>query len=58
MIRLRRLASKYYRELFECASEAIWIHDLDGKIIAANRAAEELIGDGHCGGVLILAMVN
>lgn len=44
MVRLRRLASKYYRELFESASEAIWIHDLDGKIIAANRAAEELSG--------------
>jgi len=44
MVRLQRLANKYYRELFESASEAIWIHDLEGNIIAANKAAERLSG--------------
>jgi two-component system sensor histidine kinase DegS len=33
-----------YRELFENASDAIWIHDLDGKIIQANKATEKLNG--------------
>jgi two-component system sensor histidine kinase DegS len=44
MVRLRQLSSKYYRELFESASEAIWIHDLEGKVVAANKAAENLSG--------------
>lgn len=44
MVHLRRLSDEYYRELFENASEAIWIHDLEGKVLAANRAAEELSG--------------
>jgi len=33
-----------YRELFENALDAIWLHDLEGNIIAANRAAEKLTG--------------
>ncbi len=33
-----------YRELFENASDAIWIHDLDGKIVQANKATEKLNG--------------
>jgi len=33
-----------YRELFENAHDAIWLHDLEGNIIAANRAAEKLTG--------------
>ncbi len=33
-----------YRELFENALDAIWIHDLGGNIIAANRATEKLTG--------------
>jgi PAS domain S-box-containing protein len=41
---LRRLTDAYYRELFESASEAIWIHDLKGNVIAANIAAERLSG--------------
>ena len=44
MVHLRRLSDEYYRELFESASEAIWIHDLKGKVMAANKAAEELSG--------------
>jgi len=35
-----------YRELFENASDAIWIHDLEGKIIQANKATERLNGYG------------
>ena len=33
-----------YRGLFENATEAILVHDLDGKIVAANRACEKLTG--------------
>jgi len=33
-----------YRELFENALDAIWLHDLEGNIIAANWAAERLTG--------------
>ncbi len=33
-----------YRELFENAHDAIWLHDLDGNFIAANRAAATLSG--------------
>jgi PAS domain S-box-containing protein len=34
-----------YRRLFELASDAIWANDLRGKIIIANRASAELMGD-------------
>ena len=33
-----------YRRLLEHASDAIWAHDLEGRIIAANRAAAEMAG--------------
>jgi PAS domain S-box-containing protein len=33
-----------YRRLFEAASDAIWAHDLSGKVVMANKAAVELIG--------------
>jgi PAS domain S-box-containing protein len=33
-----------YRRLLEHASDAIWAHDLDGRVVAANRAAGELAG--------------
>jgi PAS domain S-box-containing protein len=33
-----------YRELFESAHDAIWIHDLHGNILAANEAAAKLLG--------------
>jgi PAS domain S-box-containing protein len=39
-----RASEKNYRELFESASDAIWVHDLDGKIIAVNSAFEKLTG--------------
>jgi two-component system NtrC family sensor kinase len=37
-------SERRYREIFEGASDAIWIHDLDGNIIAANEAVEKLTG--------------
>ncbi len=33
-----------YRDLFENASDAIWVHDLKGKTIAANAACERVTG--------------
>ena len=33
-----------YREIFENANDAIWIHDLNGNILAVNKAAEKLTG--------------
>jgi two-component system NtrC family sensor kinase len=37
-------SERRYREIFESANDAIWIHDLDGNIIAANEASEKLTG--------------
>jgi PAS domain S-box-containing protein len=39
-----RVSEQRYRELFESAHDAIWVHDLDGNITAANRATETLGG--------------
>jgi len=39
-----RASEERYRELFENAHDAIWLHDLDGNIIAANRASIILTG--------------
>lgn len=39
-----RISEENYRDLFENASDGIWLHDLDGNITAANRAAERLSG--------------
>lgn len=39
-----RLSEENFRELFQNASDAIWIHDLEGRIVAANRADEEMVG--------------
>ena len=39
-----RQSEESYRGLFENATEAIFVHDLDGKIIAANSACERLTG--------------
>jgi two-component system sensor histidine kinase DegS len=39
-----RVSERNYRELFEGASDAIWVHHLDGKIIAVNSAFERLTG--------------
>jgi PAS domain S-box-containing protein len=34
----------HYRELFESAHDAIWVHDLEGNILSANKASEEATG--------------
>jgi len=39
-----RQSEESYRGLFESATEAIIVHDLDGRIIAANTACEKLTG--------------
>ncbi|MFC1965223.1 PAS domain S-box protein [Chloroflexota bacterium] len=33
-----------YRDLFEGAYDAIWVHDLNGNMLAANKACEKLTG--------------
>ena len=38
------VSEKNYRGLFENANDTIWVHDLDGNIIAANKATERLTG--------------
>lgn len=39
-----RVSERNYRELFENASDAIWVHGLSGIILAANSAFERLTG--------------
>jgi len=39
-----RESEERYRELFENARDAIYVHDLEGKYMRVNRAAEELSG--------------
>ncbi len=39
-----RISEQRYRELFESAHDAIWVHDLDGNILTANSATETLGG--------------
>ena len=39
-----RASEERFRELFENANDVIFIHDLTGKIIAVNRAAEYITG--------------
>jgi len=38
------LSQQNYEELFANASDAIWIHDIEGNIILANKACEKLTG--------------
>ncbi|MBE0480943.1 MAG: PAS domain-containing sensor histidine kinase [Dehalococcoidia bacterium] len=38
------ISEENYRELFQNASDAIWVHDLKGNIIDANRATGEMTG--------------
>ncbi len=38
------LARQNYEELFANASDAIWIHDIEGNITLANKACEKLTG--------------
>ncbi len=39
-----RASEERYRELFENANDVIFLHDLKGKVIEVNRAAEQLTG--------------
>ena len=39
-----RISEANYRGLFEGANDAIWVHNLEGNVIAANKAAERLTG--------------
>jgi len=39
-----RTSQESYEELFTNASDAIWVHDLGGKIVIANRACEKVTG--------------
>ncbi len=39
-----RESEERYRELFENSKDAIYMHDLSGRYVSANRAAEELTG--------------
>jgi len=43
-----RVSEERYRELFENANDVIFLHDLKGKILAVNRAAEHLTGYSRC----------
>ncbi len=38
------LAEQNYRYLFTNASDAMWVHDMDGNILVANKASEKLTG--------------
>ncbi len=38
------LNEQHYRYLFENASDAIWVQDMDGNIVDANKACERLTG--------------
>lgn len=39
-----RESEELYRELFENSPEAVYVHDLNGRYLIVNRAAEELSG--------------
>jgi PAS domain S-box-containing protein len=38
------VSEERYRELFENAKDALYVHDLSGRYVSLNRAAEKLIG--------------
>ncbi|MFC1593032.1 PAS domain S-box protein [Candidatus Omnitrophota bacterium] len=42
-----RLTEQNYRYLFDNASDAMWVHDMDGDILVANKASERLTGYAH-----------
>jgi two-component system NtrC family sensor kinase len=39
-----RVSELRYRELFESAQDAIWLHDMEGNITTVNKATEKLSG--------------
>jgi len=40
----QQLIAEQYRDIFDNASDAIWVHDLEGDILTANKATEKLTG--------------
>jgi two-component system sensor histidine kinase DegS len=44
MAELLRLSEERYREIFDNAHDAIWVQDMEGRIILANRACAEVTG--------------
>jgi two-component system, cell cycle sensor histidine kinase and response regulator CckA len=45
--RVLRMTEAKFRQLFNCAGDAIYIHDLDFRILEVNRAACKLMGYSH-----------
>jgi len=43
-LRQLRQSEERYRDLFENAYDAIWVHDLGGNVLATNKACEKLTG--------------
>ena len=41
---LRRGSEERYRELFENANDVVFTHDLDGRLLSINRAAQRVMG--------------
>lgn len=39
-----QMSEENYRQIFESASDMIWVNNLDGDIVAANRACERVTG--------------
>lgn len=39
-----RISEQRYRELFESAQDAIWVHDMEGNLTTVNEATERLSG--------------
>ena len=39
-----RVSEENYRQLFENANDAIWVHDRDGRIVVANKVCTKLMG--------------
>lgn len=44
LYRSQQLIAKQFRDIFENASDAIWVHDLEGNILAANDTCRQLTG--------------
>lgn len=42
-----KLTEQNYRYLFENASDAMWVQDMEGNIVDANKACEKLTGFAH-----------
>ena len=44
VVKKLELARQNYEDLFANASDAVWVHDMEGDIILANKACEKLTG--------------